>query len=84
MTTGAYRSANATVAAHGAEDVTISDVTVIPVTRALYVGGLGDVEVTMADGQVVTFTNVANGTLLPIQVQQVRAATSATAIIALY
>lgn len=84
MTTGAYRSANATVAAHGAADVTISDVTVIPVTRALYVGGLGDVEVTMADGQVVTFTNVANGTLLPIQVQQVRAATSATAIIALY
>ncbi len=84
MTTGAYRTANATVSAHGAVAVTPSDATELGVTRALFIGTAGDLAVIMADGQSVTFLNIANATLLPIQVQKVLAATSATNILALY
>ena len=85
MTTGAYRTANATVGAHGAVAVTPSDSTELPVTRALFIGTAGDVVVTMADGQTpITFANIANATMLPIQVQKVLAATSASDILALY
>jgi hypothetical protein len=38
----------------------------------------------MADGGDVTFTAVPVGTILPIQVSKVLAATAATAIVALY
>lgn len=81
---GAFRDANATVSAHGAVAVTPSDATVLPVTRGLFIGTGGDVVVTMADEQVVTFANIANATLLPIQVQQVRTSTTATNVLALY
>lgn len=84
MTTGAYRNANATVSAHGAVAVTPSDSTELPVTRALFVGTTGDVAVVMADGQTVTFVNIANATVLPVQVQKVLVATSASNILALY
>ena len=54
----------------------------------LYVGGNGNVTVTTADGDSVTFTNVVAGTLLPIQVREVTFADGdagiAGAIIALY
>lgn len=83
MTTGAHRTANATVSAHGAVAVTPSDATILPVTRSLYVGGTGDVAAVMADGQSVTFVAVPVG-VLPVQVVQVLAATSATNILALY
>lgn len=49
----------------------------------LYVGGTGDVTVTMESGNSVTFTAVPAGTFLPILVTHVTAAT-ATAILALY
>lgn len=81
---GAHLSANATVGAHGAEVVTPNDTTEIPVTRALYVGAGGDIAVTMADGQVVTFVGVPTGVILPIQVSKVMVATVATSILALY
>lgn len=84
MSTSAYRSANATVSAHGAVVVVKSDSTELPVTRALFIGTSGDVVVVMADGQTVTFANIANATILPIQVQKVLAATSASNILALY
>lgn len=80
----AYRSANATVAAHGARAVTPSDTTELEITRGLFIGTTGDVAVTMADGQPVTFTNLASGSILPIQVSKVMAATTATNILALY
>jgi hypothetical protein len=84
MTTGAHRTANATVGAHGAVAITPNDTTVIPVTRAIYVGVAGDIKVTMADGQAVTFSNVPVG-VLPIQVQVVwTTGTSATTMLALY
>jgi len=81
---GTHLSANATVGAHGAEVVTLSDTVEIPVTRALYVGVGGDIKVTMADGQVVTFVGVPTGVVLPIQVSKVMLTTAATDILALY
>lgn len=88
---GAYRSADATVAAHRAFVVTTSDVTVIPVTRGIYVGVSGNITVRMADFindpnpayDNVLFANVPVG-ILPIQVDKIYAAgTSATSLVAL-
>lgn len=70
--------------AYAAVAVTKSDATVIPTTRALYIGVTGDVVVTMAHGQTpITFKAVPVG-VLPIQVTQVLNATAATDILALY
>lgn len=53
-------------------------------TRALYVGGAGNMTVTMAGNAAsVTFTAVPAGTTLPIAVTHVTAAT-ATSIVALW
>ena len=83
---GSYRSANATVSAHSAASVTPTDGVSIPVTRALFIGTGGDVTVVMAeDENTITFRNVANGSILPIQVSAVNAtSTDATDIVALY
>jgi len=52
--------------------------------RSLYVGVTGDIKVTMANGDVVTFTNVAVG-IFPVSVKQVfSTGTTATSLIALY
>jgi hypothetical protein len=81
--TSAYRSADSTCPAHGAFPVTPSDATVIQVTRALYVGVSGNINVRMADGQTVLFSNVPVG-IFPIQVDMVLAtSTTATTIVAL-
>lgn len=82
---GAFRTANATAPAHGAIAVTPSDSTTIPMTRALYVGGTGNITVRMADGQdSVLFANVPVG-VLSIQVDKVYSTgTGATSILALY
>ena len=81
---GAYRTADATASAHGAVLVTPSDVTVLPVCRGMYIGGTGDLNVRMADGQTVLFTAVPVG-IFPIQVDQVLStSTTATLIIMLY
>lgn len=81
---GAYRSADATVSAHGAVAVTASDATVFPVCRALYVGTTGNLNVRMPDGMTIVFANVPVG-IFPIQVDQVLStSTTASNIIALY
>jgi 3D (Asp-Asp-Asp) domain-containing protein len=85
---GAFRTADATVAAKKAATVTASDATVIPVTRALYIGVSGNVSVRMAEDQAnQIFANVPVG-IFPIQVDMVYAttggATTATSIVALY
>jgi hypothetical protein len=65
--------------------LTKSDSTVIPVTRALWVGGVGDVAVTFADGGVVTLSAVPAGTLLPVRVTKLMSTnTTATLVVALY
>lgn len=70
--------------AESAVAVTKSDTTVIPPTRALYIGGDGDLAVTMADGKQATFSGALAGSVLPLQVTQVRDATTATNIVAMY
>lgn len=61
----------------------IVDVTGIT-TRALYIGGAGDVNVITAAGDTVLFSAVPAGFVLPIQVQSVKStSTTATLIVAL-
>ena len=69
-----------------AAPITPSDTTPLATTtRALYVAQPGDVAVTMAGGQDVTFAAVPGGTLLPIRVTQVMATgTSAGGLLALW
>jgi hypothetical protein len=65
--------------------VTPADVGSLPATtRALWIGGAGNVTVDTLGGQTVTLTAVAAGTLLPLQVSRVRAATTATLVVALW
>ncbi len=54
-------------------------------TRAVYVGGTGDLTVIMAAGQTVTFKAVPTGTLLEIRCSRVKATnTTATQLVALW
>lgn len=54
-------------------------------SRALYVGGDGDLRVKMAGGETVTFSGVVAGTLLPFRVRQVfSTSTTATNIVAVW
>jgi hypothetical protein len=80
----AYRSADATVSAHGSATITPSDATVFPVCRELYVGVAGDLTVRMADGMTQLYTAAYAG-YHPLQVDMVLATgTAATNIVALY
>jgi hypothetical protein len=69
-------------AAH-AEEITKSDSTQLNCSRALYIGGTGDLTVQMKDGDVVTFQDIPAGTILPIRVVKVMNATTATNIVLL-
>jgi hypothetical protein len=51
--------------------------------RALYVGGTGDLVVTTGAGNDVTFQSVPAGLIIPVQGTKVKAATTATKIVAL-
>jgi hypothetical protein len=63
-------------------DITPDDVTTFsPPYRWLWIGGQGSVVVTMVDGSTATFVVPSDGTRLPIAVTQVKAATTATAIL---
>ena len=66
--------------------VTPSDSVDLPnVSRALWVGGAGNVAVMLADDtSAVTFVSVAAGTLLPLRVKRVMATnTTATSLVAI-
>ena len=53
--------------------------------RGLWIGGAGNLKVTMGDGSVVTFVGINAGTLLPVCVKTVEStSTTATSILALY
>ena len=68
-----------------AESVTPHDTNKIEQTRGLYIGGAGDVVVTMADGNDATFTSLSAGIVHPLQVIRVKSTnTTATNILALY
>lgn len=65
--------------------ITPHNSTDIPLTRAVYVGGAGDIVAIDADGSATTFTAVAAGTLLPIRVSRINStSTTATALVAIY
>jgi hypothetical protein len=72
--------------ANDALAVTPSDTAPVTyVSRALYVGGAGNLSVTMQGGGNVTFVAVPAGTVLPIRVTHVRStSTTATSIVNLY
>lgn len=64
--------------------VTPSDATVLG-CRMIYVGGAGNLAVQhVAGGATVTYTAVAVGVVHPISAYRIMAATTATAIVALY
>lgn len=71
--------------ASGAIAVTPHDTTALTTNaRALYVGTGGNVAVLMVDGTTVTFTNVQDGTILPIRIQRVNSTnTTASNMVAL-
>lgn len=75
-----------TISASHAAAVTPSDAAVFDSsTRGLYVGGAGDVAVTMESGAVATFVGVVAGSVLPIRCSKVMSTdTTATSIVALF
>jgi hypothetical protein len=65
--------------------VTTSDSADIPETRAVFVGGAGNLTVILAGGGQVTFNALTAGTLLDIAVKRIlTTGTTATLILALY
>jgi len=65
--------------------VTPADTQLAVRTRAVYVGGAGDLVVRMAgNDQIVTFYGVAAGSLLPIRVTEIRLATTASNVVAVW
>jgi len=72
--------------AANAKAVTESDDTVLdPYPRGLWVGGAGNLVVDMVGGQRdVAFNSVPAGTLMNIRVTKVKAASTATDIVALW
>jgi hypothetical protein len=82
---GIHGSARVSDAAVSVQAVTPSDTAPLPVgCKSLWVGGAGNVVVTMWDGTTATFTAVPAGTRLPVSPKLVNAATTATAITALF
>lgn len=71
--------------AENAAAVTPADTALTNTPRALYVGTGGDVVVYMKGSTTaITFANVPGGTWLPLRVDQVRAATDASDIVAVW
>ena len=65
-------------------DVSVSDQSLTGGCRAIYVGGAGDLAVTMSGGGNITFAGVAAGSWVPIGCSAVlNSGTTATNIVAL-
>lgn len=63
-----------------AEAITVSPVVFDQPTRGVYVGTTGNITVTMASGNSVSFNNVQNGTFLPIAIKALTAATASNVV----
>jgi hypothetical protein len=72
--------------AYGAFQITPSDSAELPqVTRAIFIGGEGNLSVTMANGDTVVLTAVQPGMIYPLRCSKVRqSGTSASGIVGLY
>jgi hypothetical protein len=82
----ANKSNNVVDPASNAAAVTPNDSNDLAATsRAIYVGGAGNLAVITAGGQTVTFTGVLAGAILPIRASRVMLTnTTATSIMALW
>lgn len=65
--------------------ITPSDATALPyATRAIYVGGAGNLRLTLVGGDTITLQAVAAGMIYPLRASHVRATgTTATALVGL-
>jgi hypothetical protein len=80
-----FRKSDFTMPAENAFAISKSDSTPLAsTTRAIYVGGAGDVVAIMMGGQTVTFKAVPVGTMLFIRATHVKDATTATNLVGLY
>jgi hypothetical protein len=71
--------------AYDAASVSTNDTARIDPTRALFIGGAGNVKVDTVGGSTVTFNGLTAGSVLSVQVTRVYATgTTATDIIAMY
>ena len=72
--------------ASNAAEVTLHDTNELSyVTRGVYVGGAGDLKVTMQTGAEVTFVGVVAGTVLPIRCHILwLTGSTATSVVALW
>lgn len=69
----------------GAQAVTPSDTQDLLNPSVIYVGTAGNVQVTTANGDIVTFTSVPSGSVIPVQVIRVWATlTTALAMTRIY
>ena len=86
MATPTENVTNATTPAVYAGAVTASDsVNLSSIARALYVGTGGNIAAVMPNDDVVLFSNVQSGQILPVRVKRVNATnTTASNIVALY
>lgn len=72
--------------AENAAEISPNDASdILNVTRAIYVGQGGDMQVVMLGGTTATFTNIPSGTLIPLRVTRIMSTgTSAAAILGLW
>ena len=69
----------------GAFAITTNDNANLQNVAVVYVGVAGNIKVTTANGDIVTFSNVSAGTVLPVQVLRVWATgTTATSLTGIY
>lgn len=69
----------------GAETFTNSDTVNLPSPSVIYVGGAGNVKVTTAQGDEVTFVGLQAGAVIPVQVIRVwSTGTTATSLLRIY
>jgi len=69
----------------GAATFTASDSVNLPTPSVIYVGGAGNVKVTTAQGDEVTFSGLAAGQVIPVQVIRVwSTGTTATNLLRIY
>jgi hypothetical protein len=61
-----------------------ADATIIPATNGIYIGGTGNITVTMANGQNVTFNTIPVGYYKFSVTKVMATGTTATNILALY
>jgi hypothetical protein len=80
-----YTSGLNSPAAHAFDIVANDSTDFVRTTRAIYVGGGGNVKIKTASGEIVTFSNASAGSTLPIRVARVYATgTTATNLLGLY